>query len=300
MVFLNQYYSKSIFSFWNAKILKYSTLIHKILFNGLLVLFLVSCASRGNPISPGKDSAPSGYFDATNIPNAIPKIEPRSASGNPSSYVVNGKRYYVMRSSKNYRKKGIASWYGKKFHGRSTSSGEKYNMYSMTAAHKSLPLPTYVQVTNLKNKRSIIVKVNDRGPFHANRIIDLSYAAATKLNIISTGTGIVEVEVINPKKFKKTKSTTPKKPITIRKIAATKNDYIMYLQVGAFISNTNAQQLLNKLTYKFNNVRINSDASAKSKIYRVQIGPIYSVVEADRLALKVKNMGFDLPHVVIN
>lgn len=205
-----------------------------------------------------------------------------------------------MKSNKNYHKRGIASWYGKKFHGRTTSSGEKYNMYGMTAAHKNLPLPSYVRVTNLKNKRSIIVRVNDRGPFHANRIIDLSYAAAKKLNIIATGTGIVEVEVIDPLKFKNRYNSARKKPITIRKLSRNKNDYIMYLQVGAFVSNTNAQQLLNKLTYKFNNVRINSDISAKQRIYRVQIGPIYSVTEADRLALKVKNMGFELPHVVIN
>ncbi len=270
----------------------------------LMLSVLAGCVSRGIPISPGKDSAPQGYFDASRIPNASPKIEPRSAKGNPRSYVVNGKRYYVMKSGKNYHKKGIASWYGKKFHGRLTSSGEKYNMYAMTAAHKSLPLPSYVRVTNLKNRRSIIVKVNDRGPFHANRIIDLSYAAATKLNIIATGTGVVEVEVLEPKKYRQRKSAYSKKPLKIspkiNNIPAKNNAYIMYLQVGAFSSNTNALNLLNKLTGKFSNVRINSDRSSKQAIYRVQIGPIYSVVEADKLALKVKNMGFDLPHVVIN
>lgn len=276
-----------------------------VLFISLIALSTGGCVSRGIPISPGKDSAPHGRFDATHIQNAIPKSEPRSAKGNPSSYIVNGKRYYVMASAKNYRKKGIASWYGKKFHGRSTSSGEKYNMYAMTAAHKNLPLPSYVKVTNLKNNRSIIVKVNDRGPFHANRIIDLSYAAATKLNIVATGTGVVEVEIIDPKKFNTRQATITKKPIKIRNLSnktpATKNSkYIMYLQVGAFISNTNALQLFNKLSYKFKNVRINSDTSSKQRIYRVQIGPIYSVIEADKLALKVKDMGLDLPHVVIN
>jgi len=272
----------------------------KILYISFITLFLVSCASRGNPFSPGKDSAPNGSFDVSTIPNATPKVEPLSASGNPGSYIVNGKRYYVMKSSKNYRKRGIASWYGKKFHGRSTSSGEKYNMYGMTAAHKSLPLPSYVRVTNLKNQRSIIVKVNDRGPFHSNRIIDLSYAAAKKLNIIATGTGIVEVEVIDPRKFKKRQSAVTNKPIKISKITNKGNDYIMYLQVGAFVSNTNAQQLLNKLIDQFNNVRINSDTLTRPRMYRVQIGPIYSVTEADKLAVKVKNMGFNLPHVIIN
>jgi rare lipoprotein A len=264
----------------------------------LFLLSLISCTTHRNPFSPGKDSAPHGHFDASHIPDAVPKNEPRSASGNPNSYIVNGKRYYVLKSAKNYHKKGIASWYGKKFHGRSTSSGEKYNMYSMTAAHKSLPLPSYVRVTNLENKRSVIVKVNDRGPFHDNRIIDLSYAAATKLNIISTGTGIVEVKIIDPNNYKNSRSSPKQK--SHRKTNKNKNDYIMYLQVGAFISNTNAQLLFNKLTHRFNNVRINSDKSNKQRIYRVQIGPIYSVVEADKLALKVKNMGLDLPHVVIN
>ena len=145
----------------------------------LLSCFLLfSCGRIDKVVSPvAVDSAPKKKIDVETIPNAIPKKEPKSRYGNPKSYVVFGKRYYVMDSGKGYIEKGIASWDGTKFHGRRTSSGETYDMYAMTAAHKSLPLPTYVQVTNLSNSKFIVVKVNDRGPFHENRIIDLSYTA---------------------------------------------------------------------------------------------------------------------------
>ena len=144
------------------------------------------------------DKAPSKQVDVSKIQNAVPKEEPKSRYGNPKSYVVFDKRYYVMESNKGFVEKGIASWYGTKFHGRRTSSGETYDMYAMTAAHKNLPLPTYVEVTNLKNGKKIIVKVNDRGPFHENRIIDLSYTAATKLDIVKNGTGLVEIRAVGP------------------------------------------------------------------------------------------------------
>jgi len=136
------------------------------------------------------------------IPDAVPRVEPLSKHGNHyknNSYVALKKRYKVMKSSKGYRARGIASWYGTQFHGRKTSNGERYNMYAMTAAHPTLPLPTYARVTNLENGKSVVVKINDRGPFHANRIIDLSYTAAAKLGIIGRGTGHVEVRSIDPR-----------------------------------------------------------------------------------------------------
>lgn len=142
----------------------------------VLIMILAGCASDGGFTHKG-DGIESRK-DVSHIPDAKPRYEPRSKYGNPDSYVVNGKRYYVMKSSSGYVERGVASWYGNKFHGRRTSSGETYNMYAMTAAHKSLPLPTYARVTNLQNGRSVVVKVNDRGPFLHNRIIDLSYAAA--------------------------------------------------------------------------------------------------------------------------
>ncbi|MGD2137027.1 MAG: septal ring lytic transglycosylase RlpA family protein [Gammaproteobacteria bacterium] len=161
-----------------------------------MATLLAGCASRG-PHEPAVDDAPPEPVDVSSIPNAVPKREPLSRYGNPTSYVVNGKRYYTMPSSRGYRERGLASWYGTKFHGKRTSSGEPYDVYAMTAAHRTLPLPSYVEVTNLRNNRSVILKVNDRGPFKADRIIDLSYAAAAKLGILGYGTGLVEVRAID-------------------------------------------------------------------------------------------------------
>jgi len=132
------------------------------------------------------------------IPEVIPRIEPRARSGNPPFYDVFGKRYYVLSSSVGYRERGVASWYGPGFHNVRTSIGEPYDMYGMTAAHKTLPLPAYVRVTNLQNGRSVVVRVNDRGPFVGNRIIDLSYSAAVKLDMLRNGTAMVEVRTIDP------------------------------------------------------------------------------------------------------
>jgi rare lipoprotein A len=159
----------------------------------LFMLLLAGCAFTRH-----KDGPPNYYVDVSKIPNATPKVEPRARYGNLPSYTVFGKRYYTLKSSKGYQAIGTASWYGTQFHSLRTSSGERYNMLGMTAAHKTLPLPTYVQVTNLKNHRQVIVKVNDRGPFASNRIIDLSYVAAKKLGMLGHGTATVEVKAIDP------------------------------------------------------------------------------------------------------
>jgi len=132
------------------------------------------------------------------VPDAIPRIEPRARTGNPPFYSVFGKRYYVLSSSVGYWERGVASWYGPGFHKVRTSIGEPYDMYGMTAAHKTLPLPAYVRVTNLQNGRSVVVRVNDRGPFVGNRIIDLSYSAAAKLGMLRNGTAMVDVRTIDP------------------------------------------------------------------------------------------------------
>ena len=146
-----------------------------------------------------KDGPPSDYGrNWKDIEDAVPKDEPYSRYGNPGSYEVFGERYHVIGSNKGFTQKGIASWYGSKFHGQRTSSGETYSMYAMTAAHKTLKIPAYVEVTNTANGRKAIVKVNDRGPFHEGRIIDLSYAAATKLGVAATGTAPVTIRVVTP------------------------------------------------------------------------------------------------------
>lgn len=163
-----------------------------------LILLSLAFLITGCAFMRHKDGPPNYYVDVSKIPNAVPKVEPPAKYGNLRTYTVFGKRYYTLKSSRGYRAVGTASWYGTQFHRLRTSSGEPYNMLGMTAAHKTLPLPTYVEVTNLKNHRKVIVKVNDRGPFSSNRIIDLSYVAAKKLGMLGHGTAKVEVKAIDP------------------------------------------------------------------------------------------------------
>jgi rare lipoprotein A len=169
-----------------------------------LAAVLSGCASAPRVSAPPPTvqvpprSAPPPPTHLLDVPDAIPRAEPRSIYGNPPSYEVFGKRYYVMVSSVGYVERGVASWYGPGFHKELTSVREPYDMYGMTAAHKTLPLPAYVRVTNLQNGRSCVVRVNDRGPFVGNRIIDLSYTAAAKLDMLRDGTAMVEVRVLQP------------------------------------------------------------------------------------------------------
>jgi rare lipoprotein A len=160
-----------------------------------VIALLSGCA--GSVEWDGSGQSSSDYSD---VPDAVPRLEPKSKYGNPDSYVVFGKRYRTKASSTGHVERGVASWYGKKFHGRKTSNGERYDMYAMTAAHKSLPLPTYAKVTNLENGRTAVVRINDRGPFHGARVIDLSYAAASKLGVVRKGTAFVEVKAIDSSK----------------------------------------------------------------------------------------------------
>ena len=160
-----------------------------------------SGVSKGGSYGYG-DGPPPRDVDVSNLPDAVPKVELIRKAGNKSPYTVFGKTYQVLPSNKDYRERGVASWYGKKFHGRKTSNGETYDMYTMTAAHKSLTIPSYVEVTNLDNGRTVIVRVNDRGPFHGGRIIDLSYAAAKKLDYSAKGVANVEVVAIDPHTYR--------------------------------------------------------------------------------------------------
>ncbi len=249
-----------------------------------VILLLSGCGSSRYYYS--SDSLPSNYknFNVTHIPNAVPKVEPRSRYGNASSYVVRGTRYYVLKSSVGYHKRGIASYYGIKFHNYRTSSGEIYNMYGMTAANKVLPLPTYIKVTNLENHRWVIVKVNDRGPFHDNRILDLSFAAAKKLGYINKGTALVDVVAIDPRH-----------PEQVDKANTNAGDHPkIYLQLGAFSEPNNAEHFRISLKqYTKQQARIVSADSNGHKIYRVQLGPITDVEEADKLTaiFKLHGMG---------
>jgi len=277
-----------------------------------MTLALVACTSSG-PGTPRttQDGYPSQPpRDVMSIPDAVPKVEPRSRYGNPGNYVVFGKRYHVMPNSAGYVERGIASWYGTKFHGNRTSSGEPYDMYAMTAAHKSLPLPTYVRVTNISNGRSVVVKVNDRGPFHDNRVIDLSYTAAAKLGILGEGTGLVEVRALDPRKtdpgpqliLAKRPSAAPaaRESNSAPPIAAHTTPGL-YLQVGAFGKRENAEKLRAKLDQvKIPDIQISEDHRNQRAVYRVRIGPLASVAEADRMASSLERYGITDPHVVID
>ncbi|NNG14330.1 MAG: septal ring lytic transglycosylase RlpA family protein [Gammaproteobacteria bacterium] len=247
-----------------------------------------------------QDSAPTERRDLSNVSDAVPRDEPRSRYGNPDSYEVLGKRYHVMASSEGYVEKGISSWYGTKFHGRRTSSGERYDMYAMTAAHKSLPLPTYVQVTNLKNGRKIVVKVNDRGPFHENRIIDLSYSAAYRLGILGKGTGFVEVRAINPGQPEPLTRVAVRNEVPVREgESGTDKAINMYLQVGAFISRDNAERLYSKLLdAALGDTLISQAKHNGNTVYRVRLGPILDVDIADQLVNKLAALGIHNSRVV--
>lgn len=162
---------------------------------------LIAACSSKSARPPNDDAYPdlaSVPKEIHAVPDATPKAEPRARYGNPKQYEVFGETYFVLNSAEGYKERGRASWYGTKFHGRRTSSGEPYDMYQMTAAHKSLPLPSYVRVTRKSNGRSVVVRVNDRGPFHTGRIIDLSYAAAARLDLLKEGSAEVEVEALDP------------------------------------------------------------------------------------------------------
>lgn len=241
---------------------------------------------------------PAGGVDLSSIPDAVPRVEPRSKYGNPKSYQVNGRRYYVMNSSAGYVERGIASWYGNKFHGNRTSSGETYNMYAMTAAHKSLPLPTWVEVTNLGNGRQVVVKVNDRGPFHENRLIDLSYAAAAKLGIIKNGTGLVEVRAIDPRTWGRQARSVP----VSNEIPAGKGgNPDFYIQVGAFSSLINAKNLRSRLAVMtLGMVRISEAVVKGNHVFRVQIGPVNDVDTADRIVSELNRLGVFDHHIVFD
>ena len=244
---------------------------------------------------PERDRAPKKPIDVSAIPDAVPQSESRSRYGNPESYVVFGKRYHTLKSSKGFVERGVASWYGEKFHGRRTSSGETYNMYAMTAAHKTLPLPTYVRVINLDNKRSIVVRVNDRGPFHANRIIDLSYTGVTKLGMLSKGTALVEVRAIDP-----SQSEIVLAPAAEVSAEIAKAEVRLFLQIGAFSYRDNAEKLKRRVGQLADElVRIEEIIRNGKTIFRVRLGPLLDVAHADRLAFLLADAGFEHPHIVV-
>lgn len=292
------------------------------------LLFLLAACGHGRG-GYYEDDGPhaSPPVDVSQVLDAVPRIEPRSRSGN-SSYSVFGTTYQPLSDTRGYSERGVASWYGKKFHGRRTSSGEPYDMYAMTAAHRTLPLPSYVRVTNLQNGRSVVVRVNDRGPFLHNRLIDLSYAAASRLGILGTGTGLVEVTALEPGTSTQLAGAAPEAPAvpspatstaplvqiippaeaaTTPPAEAILETPKLYIQVGAFRTWDNAVNLRTRLERAgFRPIFIDSvllptvDSDSKpERLYRVRIGPLKSVADGDRLASTVGAHGVSNPMMVV-
>ena len=286
----------------------------------VVALLLPACGSaprRESPRAPAP-SAPAPTAPATSlppppasadsIPDAVPRAEPRSTHGNPSFYDVNGQRYQVLASAEGFVERGVASWYGPDFHGHNTSSGEPYDMYAMSAAHKTLPLPCYARITNLGNGRSIVVRINDRGPFVGNRIVDLSYTAALKLDVVRTGTALVELRVVGPtadgvaQPAPVVASAAPMptpapaiEPAPAQSSAPTPASAspALYIQVGAYGDAANAQRVLSRLQGAgFSNAFSISAESGGRRLQRIRVGPISTVEQFDALAARLATLGF--------
>ena len=266
----------------------------------LLLPLLHACGTLSTS-EPG-DSAPSQPVDLSHVQDPVPRALPHSRYGNPESYEVFGVRYHVKESNVGYDQEGIASWYGTKFHGRRTSSGEPYDMYAMTAAHKTLPIPVYAEVTNLENGRQVIVKINDRGPFHEDRIIDLSYAAAYRLDFHDQGTAPVRVRTIVPGEDDQptVAEVTPAgatPALLPEEEAIPEAGSHWFLQVGAFRDAGNARQFRE---------RLNRDAGidtvdiqrGSGGVHRVRVGPLSSAGEADRMGRRLADIGIDSSLIV--
>jgi rare lipoprotein A len=238
--------------------------------------------TAGGLYAPDIDDAhPDGELDISLLQEPVPRNDPKSKYGNKSPYTVLKKKYFVRDSADGYKERGIASWYGTKFHGRKTSSQEIYDMCQFSAAHKTLPIPSYVRVTRLDTGQSVIVRVNDRGPFHDGRIIDLSFAAASKLGINKTGTAKVEVEAI---------SAGEPMPAVVQTVT-TADESKNYLQVASFSSEDNAKNLKDRLQdADINQVFIQKQRLDGNPLWRVRIGPL-GEVEMRSIQDKLQELG---------
>jgi rare lipoprotein A len=310
----------------------------------ILTLVISACSHHGvhKPTHVGKkggstneqqsddgDGPPELDIDVTHIPNATPKVEPLSRFGNPTKYEVFGKNYRTMPHSRGYAAEGTASWYGRKFHGQRTSSGEPYDMYGMTAAHRSLPLPTYAKIENLHNGKEVIVKINDRGPFVKDRLIDLSYAAAKKLGIHASGTGKVRITAIDPvawhkqqkehtrlahagkKKVNKAKSTTKatqvaladkpldptKKPLAQTTTKASKTTQVAKAVTKAPAKTTKATQVAKAASPTPAKTSIATQVAKTDKQIYIQLGAFSKKANAQQLADKASTLTQALSNV---
>ena len=261
---------------------------------------------RSQPTAiPSGSAVPAPPLDVLSIPNAVPRAEPRGTRGNPPFYEVFGKRYYVMASSDGWVERGTASWYGPGFHAASTSLGEPYDMYAMTAAHKTLPIPCYAEVTNTRNGRKVVVRINDRGPFVGDRIIDLSYTAAAKLDMLLQGTAPVEVRVISPGMATGSAAppvmpvapnppAPPPPAVTVVNAAAAKPPGVtaMFIQAGVFSDHENARRRVESLLASgIELASLDEVVRDVRALHRVRIGPFATVEEFDLTMKKLKDLG---------
>lgn len=258
--------------------------------------------TAGGLYAPGvADGGPSSAIDISGVVEPVPRDEPRARQGNRSPYKVLGKSYHVLDSSKGFRERGLASWYGTKFNGRATSSGELYDICSFTAAHKTLPLPSYVRVTNLDNGRSLIVRVNDRGPFHAGRVMDLSYAAAVKLGVDRTGTARVELEAVGPgdggNGNRQAAVSDPVDRPSPRFDDAPRPDGDSIIQAGSFGEKSNARRLADRLEEGgVGRVDVDHAEVDGRDVWRVRIGPV-DRDDMDGVLARLRGLGVLNPRV---
>jgi rare lipoprotein A len=250
----------------------------------LAAALLSGCGGTADRPDGGPAVSP---VDISRIPDAVPRHEPRTRAGNAPNYMVDGQRFVTLASSGGYRERGTASWYGSKFHGRPTANGERYDMYAMTAAHPTLPIPSYVEVTNLLNGRQIVVRVNDRGPFRHGRLIDLSYVAAAKLDMLVIGTAPVEVRTVGPG------DTLPGPSYA--------KPGVIWIQAGAFAERDNADRLQHQLrAARLGDVRIEPTQLGTRTLYRVRLGPISGNDQATRISGTLAGLGIHEPLFIVD
>lgn len=251
-----------------------------------------SASNKNKNMDPNKgryslknDKMPLNPPNVEHVPNATPKYEPYSRRGN-KPYTVYGESYTVMNTGQGFSEMGRASWYGEKFHGYETSNGEPYDMYSMSGAHKTLPLPSYAKITNLDNNKQVIIRINDRGPFHSDRILDVSYAAAYKLGMLGKGTARIKLDVIYVGSLAATNSA----------VASAQDSGNHYIQLVA----SKDQQKLKKIAKELENkYQVQSRVQAANNMFRLQLGPIGQPELADRLLHKVKQDGYPEGYMVL-
>ena len=277
----------------------------------LLSLWAAACAPF--PTEPGR--APNRPADMSKVPDAVPGDETPSRYGNPASYTVLGKTYTLAPACKGYHDRGIASWYGTQFHGGRTSDGETYDMYAMTAANKVVPIPCYARVTNLQNGKSVVVKINDRGPFVDNRLIDLSYAAASRLEMLGNGTALVDVQAVAPGETLAPAAVSAPSlppanvPAPVTSVAGnppaappagTAAEPHMYLQVGAYAERANAATAVQKLSINgVTQAFILPVTEGGRTLYKVRIGPVADVAGVDQLGAKLASLGYPDVEIII-